>query len=36
MPPPDGLDPARGIANAVVYAAIMLAAVVAFVLLGGE
>lgn len=33
---PDDLDPIRSIANALVYAAIMLAAVVTFVLLGGE
>jgi hypothetical protein len=33
---PDDLDPARSIANALVYATILLAAVLAFVLLGGE
>lgn len=33
---PDDLGPARAIANALVYAAIMLTAVVTFVLLGGE
>ncbi len=34
--PPDDLDPARGIANALVFVAIMLAAALVFVLLGGE
>lgn len=33
---PDDLDPARSIANALVYAAILIAAVVTFALLGGE
>lgn len=34
--PPDDLDPVHDIANALLFVAIMLAAVVAFVLLGGE
>lgn len=33
---PDNLDPVHSIANALVYAAILLAAIVTFVLLGGE
>lgn len=33
---PDDLDPIHSIAHALVYAVILLAAVVTFVLLGGE
>lgn len=34
--PPDERDPASSIANALVYAAILIAAAVTFALLGGE